>query len=99
MQQAMADMLAKRRDRAIAVILGVKERECDPYLPAEASARLRKVVLDQLNDFYELTMDLARSFDQGDVVLNDAYLDKIDELHSGVVEIQRLLAVNGNGRH
>jgi len=93
----MLEMLAKRRDRAIAAILGVKERECDPYLPPQVSTRLRKAVLDQLNDYHDLCVDLTRSFDQSDVVLNECYLDKIDALHDGMVEIRRLLAVNTNG--
>jgi hypothetical protein len=69
-------LLARRRDRAIAIILGVKERECDPYLPEEASRKLRKVVLDQFNEFSALVEDIA---DSG-VVLNQEYLAKLDAL-------------------
>lgn len=97
MQTAMADMLAKKRDRCISIILGVKERECDPHLPKDVSVKLRKVVLDQLNEFYELTMDLARSFDQGDVILNEAFLDKITDMHE--VIMTTLATTNGNGKH
>lgn len=82
MQQLLGDILAKRRDRAIAIVLGVKERECDRHLPPEARTKMRKVVLDQFNDFHDLSMDLIRSLDNGDVVLNELYLEKLDQIYS-----------------
>lgn len=90
MQPVLSDILAKRRDRSIAIILGVKERECDQYLPPEAKAKLRKVVLDQMNEFYDLCCDVMRSLDSGDAVLNERYLEKLDEIHRVVVT---------NGKH
>lgn len=86
MQQVLVDILAKRRDRAIAIVLGVKERECDRFLPPQAQTKLRKVVLDQLNDLHELAMDLIRSLDSNtDAVINEVWLQKIDEIHDAVV--------------
>lgn len=85
MQAAIEDLLRKRKDRAIAIILSTKERECDKDLTAMASQKLRKVVLDQLNDFYEMCRDVMDSLDTGDVTLNDQYLEKIDELHATLV--------------
>ena len=84
--QAIDELLRKRRDRAIAICLGVKERECDRHLPPEASTRLRKVILDQLNEFYDLCLDVTRSLDTGEVTLNEIYLEKISEIHSTVVK-------------
>lgn len=69
-------LLARRRDRAIAIILGVKERECDYFLPDDVSKSLRKVILDQFNDFAVLAEDLANS----NVVLNQRYLEKLDSI-------------------
>lgn len=69
-------LLHRRRDRAIAIILGVKERECDFYLPDEVSRSLRKVILDQFNDFATIAEDLASS----NVVLNQRYLEKLDSI-------------------
>lgn len=88
---AVPGLLAKRRDRAIAVVLGVKERECDQYLPPVARAKLRKVVLDQFNELYELTLDLFRSFDSDGVVLNELYLERLAALHQDVEVIRSLL--------
>lgn len=85
MQQVLSDVLSKRKDRAIAIILGVKERECDKHLPPEVSSKLRKVVLDQLNEFYDLCLDVMRSLDTGEVVLNESYMTKLDEIHDALV--------------
>jgi len=88
---SVQEVLAKRRDRAIAIILGVKEREVDSYLPKPVQAKLRKVILDQLNEYYELCLDLLPSLEQEGVVLNEVYLDKIAALHDDLGEVQRLL--------
>ena len=85
-------ILAKRRDRSIAIILSVKEREVDSYLPPVARAKLRKVILDTINDFHDLAIDLLRSCDIGDIVLNELYLQKIEDLHSDMGEIRKLLS-------
>jgi hypothetical protein len=81
MQDALKDLLEKRRNRAIAIVLGVKERECDQDLSAMASQKLRMVVLDQFNEFHDLVLDIMGSLDKGEVVLNEAWLTKIDEIH------------------
>lgn len=80
MQPALENLLKKRKDRSIAIILGVKERDCDRHLPEQASLRLRKVILDQLNELYEIMIDVASSLDTGEVVLNEEYLGKIDQM-------------------
>jgi hypothetical protein len=90
--EVLTDLLGKRKDRAIGIVLGVKERECDRFLPPEVSKKLRKVVLDQLNEFHDLCLDVMRSLDDGDVVLNERYFEMLAEVHNAVVG-------NGNGRH
>lgn len=85
MQTGLRDLLDKRAKRSIAIILGVKERECDPHLPPGESAKMRKVVLDQINEFHDLVVDILDSLDTGEVVLNERYLAKIDQLHEVVV--------------
>lgn len=85
MDTALVDLLARRRDRAIAIILRVKEQECDRHLPMDASMKMRKVVLDQMNSFYDVCADIVNSLDNGGTVLNDHWLQKIDELHDFVV--------------
>lgn len=82
----LPEMLGKRRDRAISIILGVKERECDPYLTREQSQKLRKVVLDQVNDLVDFALDVYHSLDTGDVVLNETYLEKLDKVYEAIVQ-------------
>lgn len=88
------EILKKRRDRAIAIVLSIKEREVDPHLtdPAgrEASKALRKVVLDQLNDFCEIALDVAASGDVATFEFNpEIWTRKINEIH-------RVVMSNGN---
>lgn len=88
------ELVEKRFNRAIAVILGAKEREIDAYLRlggpegVEASSRFRKAVLDQLNDLRELTLDLMGS-EAGDGVVNELFLEKLDAIHQVVVNGSR----------
>jgi len=81
MNDGVKGILAKRRDRTIAILLNFKESECDKYLPREIQVALRKQILDQVNDFYDLAIDLLRSLDTGTIVLNQEYLDKVDKMH------------------
>ena len=76
MSDPMRDLLARRKDRTIATILGVKERECDRYLPPEASKAIRKVVMDQVNDLYDVCLDVMRSIDGDEFVLNQEYIER-----------------------
>lgn len=85
MQPALENILKRRRDRTIAAILGVKEREADPHLPPDAQRQLRRVIIDQVNRFYDVVLDVAASLDNGEAVLNDDYLTKIDEIHETLV--------------
>ena len=84
MSENIENLLEKRRDRAIAIILSVKEEECDAYLPEAAGRSIRKVVLDQINDYHELAANLLSIVGAGGVV-NQAYLDKIDAIYNEVV--------------
>lgn len=79
------ELVERRKDRAIAIILRLKEAECDEFLPPAVKTKLRKVILDQLNDLADVMFDVIKSLDAGDVVLNEMYLEKILEVHEAVV--------------
>ncbi len=98
MQEVVSDIVSRRKDRAIAVLLGIKEREVDQYLPKDVQARLRKAILDQLNDYTTLVLDVLRSLNTDDstVVLNELYMQKLDELHQDVGAIRSHLTTNGH---
>lgn len=78
------DFMARRRDRAIAIMLGVKEREADQHLPREVSAKLRKAILDQMNDFYDSCLDVMKSLDSGEYVVNEDYFERLEDMLSDI---------------
>lgn len=84
---ATDQLIARRRDRAIAIVLSVKERECDEFLPDEASRKLRKAVLDQFNDLYGFCVDLLHSAEPVTPVVNLEYLERLDALTAAVEDL------------
>jgi hypothetical protein len=96
------EILKRRRDRAIAIILSVKEREVDPLLSqmpggTRASQLLRKVVLDQINDLYALALDIANSGEVETFEFNpEVWLPRIE---GQLDALRRDLAALGNGQH
>ncbi len=88
MSELVEEILAKRRDRAIAIVLSCKERDCDQHLPPEARAKLRKVILDQMNDVVDVAMDLIHAVEcKHDPIINELWLEKISEIHDAVVQV------------
>lgn len=85
MDNKLEEMLAQKRNQAIAIIMSVKEEEVDSYLPDDASYSLRKVVLDQINAFHNLAHSLLKSTADS-VELNQYYLDLISEMHDVVTK-------------
>ena len=76
--------LGKRRDRAIATLLSFKERECDRYLPTEVSQRLRKEILDQINEVCDVAFDLIGD---AEVIWNEEFMDRFDDLYDKINEL------------
>lgn len=87
----LENLLERRCKRSIAILLGLKEREIDPFLPPEAQQKLRKAILDQLNDFCAIATDILESSSQ-DVVFNELWLDRLEQMHSDI-----LLLKDGHG--
>lgn len=91
------EILKKRRDRTIAIILGLKEREVDPLLlqgpgGGRASGMLRKVILDQINDFYDMALDVTSSSDASTFEFNPEVWGpriegRLDDIHRAVVSL------------
>src|SRR4051812_19740653 len=57
MQEGVQELVERRMKRALAAILGMKEREVDAYLPEPLAAKLRRVILDEFNDFEQVIVD------------------------------------------
>ena len=86
MSDPVRELLSRRKDRTIATILNVKD-ECDEYLPPELSKALRKVVLDSMNDYYDVCLDVVNSLDGGGYVLNQEYINrKLDQMLEVLLE-------------
>lgn len=90
MTTAAQVLMQKRCDRTIAVILSYKEKECDRYLPDDIRKGLRKVILDQVNDLYNLYCDLTGAeteqteFD----VINELFVEKLEAIYTAVTNGQ-----------
>lgn len=98
-QSVVNDILARRRDRTIAALLGVKEREADPFISLEARGALRKAILDGINEYHGFVIDILKSLDSGEVIINELYLQKLDDLHREIGVVRRIVETpsNGNG--
>lgn len=75
-------LLEKRKQRCIATILSVKDKECSA-LSNDASSALRKVILDEINEFYLLVVDLMENN------INEEYLDMfamLEDIHEVVTK-------------
>lgn len=99
------EILKKRRDRTIAIILGIKEREVDTLLSnvpggQKASHALRKVILDQVNDFYDMALDVASSSGADTFEFNpEVWSRRIEgQLKDVTRAVEHLASLNGNGR-
>lgn len=77
-------LLQRRKNRALAIILSTKERECDHLLDDAASYKMRKVILDQVNEFYEYTLDIVEALTSGqEIAVNEYYLERLAEVEKG----------------
>lgn len=73
-----ANLVAARGNRCTAAIMGFLEANVYDYIPADLKPLLRQVVLDQINGFKDLTIDIVKS---DTAVLNQFWVEKIDKIH------------------
>lgn len=83
----MKELVEKRCRRSIAIVLTAKEREADPYLDAGAQARLRKVIMDQFNDFAAMAIDVIESLESGSIP-NELWFEKMEILQNDLTYIK-----------
>lgn len=67
--------LQSQTKRAIATILEVTDR-CDDHLPSDLSRRLRKSVLDAVNDLHRNTVLIVTAADEG-MSVNELLIDRL----------------------
>lgn len=82
MDDATAKIIEKRARRAIATILGFKDREMD--LPDDVNDRFRKVVMDQVNELAHLSIDCLNSVSDAKAT-NQLYWDLLQEIRDELV--------------
>lgn len=73
--ESLEDIAGKRRDRCLAAILSVRD-EVSPHLPEELGRKLRKVILDQVNDLTETLVDLMKAVNDDSVLVNEYFLER-----------------------
>ena len=82
-----ADVIDRRKDRVIAILLGMKEREVDHLVPSSTSLKLRKIILDQMNDFSDFVIDIVKSLEDGSgSVLNEHYFLRLEKKLDDLLE-------------
>jgi hypothetical protein len=83
-----ANLVATRGNRCSASILGWIEenlyKEFD--IDTKMQRRLRQQILDQVNSFKDLSMDIVKS---ENAVVNEIWVQKLDEIH------EQIKALNG----
>lgn len=84
-----ANLVATRGNRASAALLGwIEDNLYQEYEIDQAMrGRLRQQVLDQINMFKDLAMDIVKS---ETAVLNEVYVQKLDQIH------EELRTLNGS---
>ena len=85
MSNSMAvNLVATRGNRCSASILGWLETNLYTQYPAidtKMQKAIRQVVLDNVNQFKDLSMDIVKS---ETAVINDEWVTKLDEIHRAV---------------
>lgn len=81
MQEKVKSIIESRSKRVCRVILDAKDEFCDANMDHEDSMVFRETVLDQVNDFKNLCIQLVEAVDVGAVSVNELWLEKLDEIH------------------
>lgn len=76
-----ANLIATRGNRATAVILSWLEEHVYDYLPEEVQRETRQMVLDQVNIFKDLAIDVVKS---DTAYMNQVWLEKLDQIHEAI---------------
>ena len=87
MNNMAANLVAQRGNRCTATILGYLEEHVYEQhdIPERVQMQVRKVVLDSINQFKDLTIDIVKS---GDSMVNDFWLENLDKIHDAIVGLK-----------
>ncbi|RTK93394.1 hypothetical protein EKI60_06020 [Candidatus Saccharibacteria bacterium] len=76
------EFLERRVKRCIAAILSAKEKNVDYLIPSEAASTLRKVILDEINEFFLLVVDVLNNNVNQDFM---DMLEMLEDIHERIV--------------
>lgn len=80
MDDGMRVLLGRRKNRTLAIMLAEKDDMVETgRLDEDAGEDLRKVILDQVNDFHDFCVDWLEASDYG-MVTNQLALDRLVEI-------------------
>lgn len=85
----VANLIAARGNRVTASILGYLEEQVYrqvPQIPTDLQKRIRQVVLDQVNGFKDLAIDIVKSDTDH---INEHWVKTLDEIHAGIQKLQK----------
>lgn len=85
----VANLIAARGNRVTASILGYLEEQVYrqvPQIPTELQKRIRQVVLDQVNGFKDLAIDIVKSDTDH---INEHWATMLAQIHDGVQKLQK----------
>jgi hypothetical protein len=91
-----ANLIASRGNRATAVLLGWLEENVYQFLPPEVQTRTRQIVLDNINQFKDLAIDIVKS---DTAYMNELWLEKVDEMHQSIRQDLRNYHGVSSGAH
>lgn len=86
-----ANLVATRGNRCTASIMGWMESNAYHYLPREVQVALRQNVIDNVNSFKDLAIDIVKS---DTAMINQIWVQKLDEIHKEIKKV----ASNGSIR-
>lgn len=83
-----ANLVATRGNRCTAVILGYLEENVYrdvPQISTSMQKQIRQVVLDQVNAFKDLAIDIVKS---DTALMNQVWVEKLDQIHEEIRDMR-----------
>jgi hypothetical protein len=80
--EELNDAIDRRARRASAILLSFKETNCDKFLPDDVCFSLRKVILDEVNELAELSMDCVKRAESESGISNDYFVSMLEDIHN-----------------
>jgi hypothetical protein len=80
-----ADLVARRGNRCTASTLGWLESNVKPHLSDDLWHRTRRTVLDNINEFKDLAIDVVKSDAS---MINQEYVEHLEEIKRGLRDLR-----------